>query len=140
MVEYSEEVKKLAETLKSSGLAASTEDALERAQSMVGKKDVKEEVTEEKEEPFEQPTDAEQTTLDDVKVKEASDVAGESTEPKKELENEEVFTNKSDTEPKADEEPKKTGVDPSIAPNSSKKSQTKQEKIDLTDVFNVNKS
>jgi hypothetical protein len=114
-MEYSEEVKKLAETLKNSGLAASMKDALERAQSMVGKKE------EVKEEPFEKKEDAAQTTLGGVKEK--KEEIKESPEPKEELKKEEVFTNKSDKQ-KSDQ---------------NKVDYSKEKKVDLTDVFDVNK-
>ncbi len=46
-MQYSEDVKRLAETLKSSGIADSLKDALEKAQSMLGKKEIqKEEINE----------------------------------------------------------------------------------------------
>ena len=80
MAQYSEEVKKLAETLKNSGLAASMVDALERAQRMIGKKEEKKEIVEE---PIEK-IDATQTTLDDVKGEVTIEEASEEEVMKKE--------------------------------------------------------
>lgn len=124
---YSEEVKKLAETLKNSGLAASMTDALERAQSMVGKKKAEEQ----KEEPFEKKEDAAQTTLGEVKDPVEKEATNESAETEEELKKEEVFTNK--PAPKNSEE-KQEG------PNNQKKvDYSKEKKVDLTKVFDVNK-
>ncbi len=129
-MEYSEEVKKLAEILKNSGLAASMKDALERAKSMLGKKETKK-----KEELFEKREDAAQTTLGEVngikdsknpsEIKEKKEEIEESPEPKEELKTEEVFTNKAD---KQKQESPQNKVDYS-----------KEKKVDLTDIFNVNK-
>lgn len=123
MAQYSEEVKRLAETLKNSGLAASMTDALERAQNMVGNKKAEEKV---EEEPV-RSEDVAQTTLntvkekEDVEINESEEVAKDAGEIKKE----EVFTNKEEiTVEEAEPE---------------KKPEQKQKKIDLTDVFNVNK-
>ena len=127
-MKYSEEVQKLAETLKNSGLSASMTDALERAQKMVGgKEEQKEEVKEVKEEKGpEKGIDASQTTLGDVKGPEDK-LIEEATETTEELAKEEVFTNKSG--PKKEEPSAKKEVDYS-----------KEKKIDLSDVFDVNKS
>lgn len=131
---YSEEVKKLAETLKNSGLAASMTDALERAQNMIGGKEPKE-VPEIKEVPVEKRVDIGQTTLGEVGEK----TVEEFTETDGELKKEEVFKNKSDVEQKKEESSSQKKVDYSIVPNSSSKARTKEKKIDLSDVFNVNK-
>ena len=113
---YSEEVKKLAETLKNSGLAASMVDALEKAQSMVGTNEaMKEGKTVEPVEP-EEDLDVAQTTLGNIKEKEKN--VNETVETEDELKEEEVFADKVETEQK---------------PKSS------QNKIDLTEIFNVNK-
>ena len=117
-MEYSEEVKKLAETLKSSGLAASIEDALKKAQSMLGKKEAEEKI---KEEPFERGTDAAQTTLGEVKEAEESNITAESPETE-ELEKEEVFTN-----------------NPGNGEKQNKVDYSKEKKVDLNEVFDVNK-
>jgi len=113
MAQYSEEVQNLAETLKNSGLAASMTDALERAQGIIGKKE---------EAPVDDgpKDDVEQTTLD---VDNQEPVVKESPE---ELNEEEVFAN----QPDDSSQDKQETVD-----NSTKSKQ----KIDLTDVFNVNK-
>ena len=129
-MEYSEEVKKLAETLKNSGLAASMRDALEKAQSMLSKKEVKE-----KEEPFEKKEDAAQTTLGEVKEKEKEEI-GESPETKDELKKEEVFTNNPN---KQKQESNQNKINYSIVPNSSSRARTKEKKVDLTEVFDVHK-
>ncbi len=117
---YSEEVKKLAETLKNSGLAASMTDALERAQTMIGinekingtDKVNGTEVGEERQET--KPVDNAQTTLkSEPEIKEIKEVVPEVNEP--EMNEEEVFK-------PAVKEPSKPG-----------------KKIDLTEIFNVNK-
>jgi len=118
-MEYSEEIKKLAETLKSSGLVASMKDALERAQNMLGKKEAEKE-EKIKEEPVEKTTDAAQTTLGEVKESEEKEVI-ESPETE-ELKKEEVFANKPDKKRE-----------------SNKVDYTKEKKVDLTEVFDVNK-
>jgi predicted negative regulator of RcsB-dependent stress response len=122
MVEYSDEVKKLAETLKNSGLAASMTDALEKAQSMIGTneamqagktvEDVKSEESAEPVKPVED-LDVAQTTLGN----EEKDV-NESVETVDEIKQEEVFVDKVETE---------------------KNPESSQNKIDLTEIFNVNK-
>ena len=119
MVEYSDEVKKLAETLKNSGLAASMVDALEKAQSMVGTNEAMKEgkTVEDVEsaEPVkpEAELDVEQTTLGN----EEKDV-NESADTENEMSEKEVFADKAETE---------------------KKPESSQNKIDLTEIFNVNK-
>jgi len=119
MVEYSDEVKKLAETLKSSGLAASMVDALEKAQSMIGTNEaMKEGKTVEQVEPVkpEEDLDVAQTTLGNIKKEENN--VNESVEIGDELKEEEVFADKVETE---------------------KKPKPIQNKIDLSEIFNVNK-
>lgn len=93
-MEYSQEVRKLAETLRNSGLAASMVDALEKARSMLGKR-VEEET---KEESFKEEIDATQTTLDEVKKSEEKVI-----DDSEELKKEEVFVNKTDTEQKKED-------------------------------------
>lgn len=121
---YSEEVKKLAETLKNSGLSASMTDALERAQNMIGRKEAKRD--EVRVVPAEKRIDITQTTLDVSEVE--GNKVEESTETGGELKKEEVFTNKPDAEQKK-EEPF----------NQKKVDYSKEKKIDLSDIFNVNK-
>lgn len=122
---YSEDVKNLAETLRNSGLSASMTDALERAQNMIGRREAKEE-PEVREAPAEKKMDVTQTTLD---VSEAEENRVEEfTETDGELKEDEVFTNKPDAELKKEE------------PSTQKKiDYSKEKKIDLSDVFNVNK-
>ena len=94
-MEYPEEVKKLAETLKNSGLAASLKDALEKAQSMLGKKESK------KEDPVKKTGDTAQTTLSEVNETTEKAEIDESPESENELKKEEVFTHsKSDDKEK----------------------------------------
>jgi hypothetical protein len=119
MVEYSDEVKKLAETLKNSGLAASMTDALEKAQSMIGTneamqagKTVEDVKSEESAKPVED-LDVAQTTLGNAE----KDV-NESVDTENEMGEQEVFADKVETE---------------------KKPESSQNKIDLTEIFNVNK-
>lgn len=115
-MEYSTEVKKLAETLKNSGLVASMADALERAQSMLGKKEVIKE-PEAREEPFKK-IDSAQTTLDEAKESEEINEPEEALEVEEqkikgfltsgyndseELKKEEVFVNKTNIEQKKEE-------------------------------------
>lgn len=131
-MEYSEEIKKLAETLKNSGLAASMRDALKKAESMLGKKEAKKEEPEVKEEPFERETDAAQTILGEVKEPEEKKVVEESSEAEEELKKEEVFTN-NPTREIANEE-KQEGLS-----NKKKVDYSKEKKVDLNEVFDVNK-
>jgi len=133
MVEYSKEVEKLAETLKNSGLAASMPDALERAQSMIGKKEEKV-----REEPVEKKTDAAQTTLGELKDGKEATEPEESPEEEKELKKDEVFSNNPNNETKQ-RSSNQNRVNYSIVPNSSSRARTKEKKIDLSDIFNVNK-
>ncbi len=123
---YSEEVRKLAETLRNSGLSASMTDALERAQSMIGRRETKEE-PEVREVPVGKRIDITQTTLGDVSEVGEKPV-DEFTETEGELKKEEVFTNKLDAEQKKEE-----------PPNQKKADYSREKKIDLSDVFNVNK-
>ena len=119
MVEYSDEVKKLAETLKNSGLSASMTDALEKAQSMIGTNEAMkagktvEQAESAKSVKPEEELDVAQTTLGNV----GRDV-NESVEIGDELKEEEVFTDKVETE---------------------NKPESIQNKIDLSEIFNVNK-
>ncbi len=118
MAEYSEEVEKLAETLKNSGLSASMEDALLKAQSMIGKKEeIKEEIVEKEE-------DVAQTTLGGVNAPQVKESVQESSETGDELKKEEVFTDKTASEEVSE---------------GKQERPTNQKKIDLTEVFNVNK-
>jgi hypothetical protein len=110
-MKYPEDVQKLAETLKNSGLAASMTDALERASMMLGKK-----VDKPKEEPMKKPEPS-QHTLEPKSVE-------ESPPPEEELKKEEVFATKPVEE----------------APDVQEKVEySKEKKIDLSDIFNVNK-
>ncbi len=122
-MEYSEEVQKLAETLKNSGLVASMEDALKKAQSMLGKEEEKEEPFEKSKEEAEKPADTAQTTLSDTKEPKKA-VIEESPEEEEGLKKEDVFTTQKETKE---------------APNEKKVDYSKEKKVDLTDVFNVNK-
>ena len=123
MSEYSEEVKKLAETLKNSGLAASMEDALKRAESMLGKKEDEKEKPLEKSRKEEKPADTSQTTLGETKEPKKIKIE-ESPEEEEEIKKEEVFTKKSGN----------TNTE-----NTKNTSSNNQKKIDLADIFNVNK-
>ena len=120
MPNYSEEVKQLAETLKSSGLAASMVDALERAQRMVGKDEEPKEVIKEPKEEVLVPKDPAQTTLGNVDEKITIE---ESPEEETELKKEEVFAEKEEPEQEKKTEEKK--LDPKT--------------YDLNEIFNVNK-
>lgn len=138
---YSEEVKKLAETLKNSGLAASMIDALERAQDILG---VNEKVNSarkiaEEENVAKLMNNRSQTTLNNVekpknnmempksnfgvlKVSEpSSDVEVSEVDDSEGMKAEEVFTNKP------------------VEPVEKKPNKPEQMKIDLTEIFNVNK-
>lgn len=121
-MEYSEEVQKLAETLKNSGLAASMEDALKRAESMIGKK---EESFEKSEDAVEKPVDTAQTTLGNTKEPKKA-VIEESPELEEGLKKEEVFTNKTENTNKEKSE-------------NQKNADSNDKKVDLTKIFNVNK-
>lgn len=115
-MEYSQEVRRLAETLKSSGLVASMVDSLERAQSMLGgKEESNEEIKKEK--------DAEQTTLDRINKPEEKDEAKEYSDAQEGLNKEDVFKNKPEAEQTGNEE-KQEGL---------------QKKADSSRIFNVNK-
>ena len=137
MVEYSDEVKTLAETLKNSGLAASMIDALERAQTIIGgtmskpkEEVVKEPIKEPIKEPVKETEDVAQTTLEGegntevnlsgIKAVEAS----ESIEIEEGLKEEEVFTEKTEQKQESNQDNTQT---------------SQQKKIDLTEIFNVNK-
>ena len=138
MVEYSEEVKRLAETLKNSGLSASMSLALEKAQEMIGKKEPKEKV--QKEESVK--IDVQQTTLSDVpdasEPENAVDNAEE--EDSDEIRIEEVFKNAEDNSRESQDSSNDLSIsEQSSFEQSSRKVQPKEKKIDLTDVFNVNK-
>ncbi len=119
-MEYSEEVKKLAETLKNSGLSASMEDALRRAENMLGKKEA-----ETREEPVKRKIDAGQTTLQAENLEE-KDGIDESPELQEELKKEEVFADKGVSSEEKQETQKNVDY-------------SKEKKIDLSDVFDVNK-
>lgn len=119
-MEYSEEVQRLAETLKSSGLVASMRDALERAQNILSDKEVR------KEEHVKKTMGIEQTTLSEVKVGEEKEVIEESSEVQEGLKGEEVFTNKADSAAEEKQE-------------MQKKVDSREKKVDLSEVFNVNK-
>lgn len=127
---YSEEVKKLAETLRSSGLVASMEDALKRAQSMLGKDEARTE-PEAGEEPFKE-IDSAQTTLGVVNGDMGKEEANEPENDleAEELKTEEVFKNKPDNEANIEKEPEGP---------SNKDADIRPRKIDLSDIFNVNK-
>ena len=138
MVEYSEEVKRLAETLKNSGLSASMSLALEKAQEMIGKKEPKEKV--QKEESVK--IDVQQTTLSDVpdasEPENAVDNAEE--EDSDEIRIEEVFKNAEDNSRESQDSSNDLSIsEQSSFEQSSRKVQPKEKKIDLTNVFNVNK-
>ena len=126
MAQYSDEVKALAETLKNSGLAASMIDALDRAQSIIGVKGPKPETKKAvKEEPAEVEIDPSQTTLSKANNPEENDAEpSESIEIEEGLNEEEVFTEKTEQKQESNR-------------NNSPNSQ--QKKIDLTEIFNVNK-
>ena len=126
MAQYSDEVKALAETLKNSGLAASMIDALDRAQAIIGVKSPGPETKKAvKEEPAEVEIDPSQTTLSKVNNSEENSVEpSESIEIEEGLNEEEVFTEK--TEQKQES-------------NRNNTSNSQQKKIDLTEIFNVNK-
>ncbi|MBW2975637.1 hypothetical protein KY366_08005 [Candidatus Woesearchaeota archaeon] len=120
---YSEDVKRLAETLKNSGLAASMPDALERAQSIIGKKEEPKEKIEEREKPEENPNKAFEEALNEP---EREEEAGESPEPQEELKKEEVFTSRPGNQAQAGN-------------NRPSPAAPQQKKIDLSEIFDVNR-
>ena len=164
MAEYSEEVKKLAETLKESGLAASMMDALQRAQSMVSiKSQNTDQIKVEKEKHFGKEENGPQTKLNDNNSKEEMTMGEFAAEEQKtasfptlesddsEEPKEEVFANRP-SEINIEENQEKIDDVSSVqqkVQNGAEETQKKDnpintapkenKKVDLSEMFNVNK-